>query len=101
MFGTRASLGCRLPYTFFQRRRLLRDSDLATEIADRHALRGLLQHRGDLLDRETLLHGTPPGPLRTDCAAESPWAWSENAGAPHEVQRLPPASRSGNSVLPE
>jgi hypothetical protein len=27
----------------------------------------LLQHRGDLLDRETLLHGTPPGPLGRLC----------------------------------
>lgn len=51
---------------------LLGDPDLATEIADGDALRGLLQHGGDLLDRETLLHGTPPGPRRTDVPQTHP-----------------------------
>ena len=67
------------------RETLLGNADLPTEIADG---RGLLQHRGDLLDRETLLHGTPPGSVRTDCAAKSPWKWPEKPGAPQELVRV-------------
>jgi hypothetical protein len=58
------------------------DNDLVErQDGHRHALLGLLQDRGDLLDgKALLLRGTSSWPARADCAAESLYEWSDFVG---------------------
>src|SRR4051794_40819009 len=61
--------------------RLLRDPDLAADVADRHPGPDLLQHGGNLLDGKALLfHGTPSRPVGPIVPQNSPTIRSEKPG---------------------
>jgi len=76
--------------------RLLRDPDLARHVGHAHPELGLLQHRHDLLDRESLpFHDKPPAAPAAQFAENSPFTRTGNRAAYQLLVEIPAASVAG------